>query len=227
MNEMVQPELKVVNYKGMQMTTTGLVPGGKVSKEGVLAHLVTLDFYQAGINWCVGDLILEGTAAFGEDWMLQATMDHMSSMSEATQIQCQWVAQRFGFLKRFEHLSWSHHLVVAGMDDDTERTLLLESCVTPSEDAPGRSEDQPMGVAELRRAVRATRTDADGEDKNQGETLLRLAEQAILRLEYADRASLYEWMESNMDAWERVAIGIRDEVSDGDTEANGPGDDLP
>ena len=206
MTEMVQPKLKVVNYEGMQMTTTGLIPGGKVTKEGILAHLISLDFYQAGINWCVGDLILEGNSAFGEDWMLQAVMDHMGSMSPDTQKQCQWVAQRFPHAERLNVLSWSHHLVTAGMDDDTERTLLLESCITPSEDAPGRSEDQPMGVSELRRAVKAAKMDTDEPEKDATPNPLEDAENAILRLGYADRVQIAEWMESNMDAWARMAM---------------------
>ena len=206
MNEMVQPTLKIVNYEGMQITTTGLVPGGKVSKEGILAHLIAFRFYQSALNWCIGDLILEGDAAFGEDWMRQALADHLGGVSESTQMQCQWVSQRFPHDKRLNWLSWSHHLATAGMDDEDERTLLLESCITPSEDAPGRSEDQPMGVGELRRAVRAARIAADGEDEVAIPNPLEDAENAILALGYAERVSIMEWMESNMDAWARLAM---------------------
>ena len=202
MNDMVQPTLKVVNYEGMQMTTTGLIPGGKVSKEGILAHLIAFRFYQSALNWCIGDLILEGDAAFGEDWMRQALADHLGTMSESTQMQCQRVAQRFPHAKRCNWLSWTHHLAVAGMDDEDERTLLIESCITPSEDAPGRSEDQPMGVAELRRAVRATRTDADGKEEDEGEKLLRLAREAVLRLGEAGRKAVGMW----------ITLGCHDEA---------------
>ena len=115
MNEMA---IKGMVYEGMEMTTRGIVPGGKVSKAGILAHLLAIDFYQAGINWCVGDLILLGNTTFGEDWMTQAVADHIGSMSVATQIQCQWVAQRFPHEKRLNWLRWTHHLAVAGMDDE-------------------------------------------------------------------------------------------------------------
>jgi len=190
-------ELRVVDYDGMQMTTVGLVPGGVVSKEGILAHLVSLNFFQAGINWCVGDLILEGTAAFGEDWVLQATMDHLSAMSESTQIQCQWVAQRYPHEKRLNRLSWTHHLVAAGMDCETERTLLLESCMTPSKEAPGRSEDQPMGVSELRRAVRAAKL--DGEEDSPEVKLLAAAKRACERLAEEERTLLASWLAATWD----------------------------
>ena len=194
MNEMVQPTLKIVNYEGMQITTTGLVPGGKVSKEGILAHLIAFRFYQSALNWCIGDLILEGDAAFGEDWMRQALADHLGGVSESTQMQCQWVSQRFPHDKRLNWLSWSHHLATAGMDDEDERTLLLESCIQPSEDAPGRSEDQPMGVSELRRAVRATRTDAEDDGEDEEGKLLRLARTAVLRLGDAGRNAVGMWI---------------------------------
>jgi len=187
-------ELRVVDYDGMKMTTLGLAPGGRVTKEGILAHMVTLDFYQAGINWCVGDLILSGEAAFGEDWILQVTMEHLKNVSESTQIQCQWVAQRFPPEQRLNWLSWSHHLAVAGMCDGTEQMRLLVSCGTPSKDAPGRSEDQPMGVSELRRAVRAAKIAADGEEDDLEVKLLAAAKRAVRRLTEGGRTVVRLWI---------------------------------
>lgn len=194
MNEMAKPTLNHVTYSGMKMTTAGLEPGGTISKDGILAHLLALNFFQASVNWCVGDLILAGESAFGEHWMTQAVADHLSSMSPDTQKQCQWVSQRYPHAKRVNRLTWTHHLVAAGMDDETERTLLLESCLSPSEDAPGRSEDQPMGVAELRRAVRATRTDAEEDGEDEARKMLAAAMRAVLRLTEDQRAAVLMWL---------------------------------
>jgi len=180
------------------------------------------NYYQAALNWCVGDLILEGAAAFGEDWVMQAAEDHLENVSKPTQMQCQWVAQRFPYGKRFNWLSWSHHLAVAGMDDETERTLLLESCVTPSESAPGRSKDQPMGVSELRRAVRAAKED----DEDQGEKALAAAMRMVERLAYPERARLLDWMESQGTVWIEQAQ-LEERAAQDARAADGAGHDLP
>ena len=205
-------ELRVVDYDGMKMTTIGLAPGGTVTKEGILAHMVTLDFYQAGINWCVGDLILSGEKAFGEDWILQVTMEHLKNVSESTQIQCQWVSQRFPPEQRLNWLSWTHHLAVAGMDDEIGRTLLLGECTLPSKDAPGRSKENPMGVSELRKAVRLAK--ADPNDEDQGEKALAAAMRMVERLAYPERARLLDWMESQGTIWLERAQAEERAVSD-------------
>ena len=194
-----------------------------MSKEGILAHLVSLNFFQAGINWCVGDLILEGTAAFGEDWVLQATMEQLGAMSESTQIQCQWVAQRFPHDKRLNWLSWTHHLAVAGMDDEIGRTLLLGECTLPSKDAPGRSKENPMGVSELRKAVRLAKADPDDEDT--GEKALAAAMRMVERLAYPERARLLDWMESQGTKWIEQAQ-LEERAAQDARAANGVGDDI-
>ena len=216
-----KPELAVVEYDGMQMTTVGLVPGGEVTKEGILAHLVSLNFFQAGINWCVGDLLLEGTAAFGEDWMLQAVCDHMGSMSPDTQKQCQWVAQRFPHAERLNCLTWSHHMVVAGIDDDGDRQRLLECCVEPTKDAPGRGPDSPMSITDLRRAVRAAKDD----DEDNGEKALAAAMRMVERLAYPERARLLDWMESQGTIWIEQAQ-LEERAAQDARAADGSGNDI-
>ena len=189
---MDEPVLKTVRLDGMEMTTTGFKPGATVTKGAILAHLMSLNFYQAGINWCVGDLILMGSEHFGEDWTLQAVATHLGAMSPDTQKQCQWVAQLFPHAERLNVLSWSHHLVVAGMDDADERALLLESCVVPSDDAPGRGPDAPMSVTDLRRAVRAIK----GVREDIAADKLELAKKAVRALSGDQLTELRDWMDS-------------------------------
>jgi len=189
----IQPTLKAVKLGGMEMTTTGFKPGGPVTKEGILAHLMSLNYYQAGINWCVGDLILMGEEHFGEDWTLQAIGDHLFSMSPETQKQCQWVAQRFPHAERLNDLTWSHHLIVAGIEDVAKRTLLLESCLVPSDDAPGRGPDKPMTVTDLRRAVKALK----GDDEDPGKRL-EAVKRAILKLDPEELRMLLVWIDEEV-----------------------------
>ena len=190
-----------VDMDGMAMTVTGIEPGSGVTKAGIIAHLAPLNHYQAGINWCVGDLLILGGREFGDHWIEQTVAEYMQAMSPETLRQCRWVSERYPYHQRVNRLTWSHHLIAAGVEDERSRTKLLESCLEPAADAPGRGPESPMSTSDLRRAVKCLK---DGEDEDEGAKLLEAAKRAIAKLGPSERDTLFRWLGSKWDEWERI-----------------------
>ncbi|MBX6773037.1 MAG: hypothetical protein IRY83_15010 [Chloroflexi bacterium] len=95
-------------------------------------------------QWWIGDLVIAGEHRWGE-----VIYQYLSDLTEAdyeTIRGCVWVAERIPPAERCAELSWTHHRVVAAIDDPALRTQLLE-----------QAREHCWTTRELAAAVRALR----------------------------------------------------------------------
>ncbi len=92
---------------------------------------VSLRFMHKNINWWVGDWLVYGEAAYGQE-AYQACLDGLAALlgREAESVgQCAWVAARFPPAARQAGLSWSHHRAVLldNLAPEAGRALLADA----------------------------------------------------------------------------------------------------
>lgn len=80
-----------------------------------------LDKTKEAINWWLGDLVLYGERSYGE-----AVYQLFPERSTSSIRQCAWVAQCIPPAQRVPGVSWSHHRVVAHIEDGDRRRQWLE-----------------------------------------------------------------------------------------------------
>lgn len=98
-------------------------------------------------QWWIGDWVRYGTSRWGEKY---AEAARVTGYDVASLRNMAWVASRFDLSLRNEKLSWSHHVLLAPLDVETQRDWLARAC------------EERLSVADLRLELRAAR---DGGDK--------------------------------------------------------------
>lgn len=98
-------------------------------------------------QWWIGDWIRYGTARWGEKYTEAA---RVTGYDVASLRNMAWVASRFDPSLRSDKLSWSHHVLLAPLQEDEQRRW-IESAV-----------EQRLSVADLRLELRARRRQARG-----------------------------------------------------------------
>lgn len=98
-------------------------------------------------QWWIGDWVRYGTARWGEKY---AEAARVTGYDIASLRNMAWVASRFELSLRNDKLTWSHHVLLAPLGVDEQRTWLR------------RASEERLSVADLRLELRAAR---DGDDK--------------------------------------------------------------
>jgi N6-adenosine-specific RNA methylase IME4 len=102
----------------------------------------TLDRMQQGIQWWVGDWLLFGERAYGEQYA--QAMD-ATKLDYGYVRNLQWVAGAFELSRRRDNLSWSHHKEVAQLEP-AEQDYWLDTAIS-----------EKFSQRDLRKAIRAHR----------------------------------------------------------------------
>lgn len=126
-----------------QITSTALSLPQDLEYDGWEHMLRGLRNVGQSMMWWLGDALLYGEAAYGEAWTQAADV---SGYSIKTLRQAMWVSRSVKPSVRREHLSWTHHVLVAGLTEEKQAEWLK------------RAEEQSWSVSELREALRPPKT---------------------------------------------------------------------
>jgi hypothetical protein len=91
-------------------------------------------------QWWIGDWIRYGTARWGERYVEAA---RVTGYDVATLRNMAWVASQFDLSLRSDELSWSHHVLLAPLDEEDQRRW-IEKAV-----------EERLSVADLRLELRS------------------------------------------------------------------------
>jgi hypothetical protein len=78
---------------------------------------------ESALQWQWGDWLNEGERQWGD---IYTEAEEISGKSNSTLRDYKWVASMFDLSRRRDKLSWGHHAVVAGIQDDEIRTGWLD-----------------------------------------------------------------------------------------------------
>lgn len=145
-NALAKADPRDIDVGLLRMTTRGVQVLGKFSDTQWENAVSLLDHASQSVNWCIGDLLLLGESAFGEEWAQQKIDEYAPAVSPATKKDCRWVSERFPAADRIRPLPWTHYRVVAGVDDVKTRQELLKA-----------ASEKNWTQSDLRRAVRDTK----------------------------------------------------------------------
>jgi hypothetical protein len=101
-------------------------------------------------QWWIGDWIRYGTARWGEKYTEAA---RVTGYDVASLRNMAWVASQFDLSLRSDRLSWSHHVLLAPLEEEEQRQWIA------------RAVEQRLSVADLRLELRARRRHARGEEQ--------------------------------------------------------------
>jgi len=109
----------LLNLPGVSVTPTGLrfAPRVQLSFPEWESACQTITRVREVGHWALGDLLTQGNAWFGEEYL---GADFGLNLSPETLKQVQWVSERVAPERRRETLSWSHHRCVAGKEPDEQ-----------------------------------------------------------------------------------------------------------
>lgn len=93
-------------------------------------------------QWWIGDWIRYGTARWGEKY---AEAARVTGYDVASLRNMAWVASRFDLSLRNDKLTWSHHVLLAPLELEQQRSWLR------------RASEERLSVADLRLELRAAR----------------------------------------------------------------------
>lgn len=93
-------------------------------------------------QWWIGDWISFGTARWGEKYTEAA---RVTGYDVASLRNMAWVASQFDLSLRSDKLSWSHHVLLAPLEEDEQRRWIAKAV------------EQRLSVADLRLELRARR----------------------------------------------------------------------
>jgi hypothetical protein len=105
-------------------------------------------------QWWIGDWIRYGTARWGEKY---AEAARVTGYDVASLRNMAWVAAQFDLSLRSDKLSWSHHVLLAPLTADQQRTWIE------------RAIERRLSVADLRLELRAKRDGGGGETASSGD----------------------------------------------------------
>lgn len=117
-------------------------PGGDLDRADWLAAGRRLGAIGRCSQWWIGDWVRYGTSRWGEKY---AEAARITGYDVASLRNMAWVASRFGQELRNDQLSWSHHVLLAPLEPDSQREWLT------------RAADERLSVADLRLELRRSR----------------------------------------------------------------------
>lgn len=120
---------------------TGLALADALALDEWLALCRSLGAMARGHQWWIGDALVYGEQAYGEEF---AQGEAELGLEPRTAANYRWVASRVERSRRREDLSWSHHAEVARLGPDAQR------------DALSKAVAEGWGVRELRDYVALT-----------------------------------------------------------------------
>lgn len=97
-------------------------------------------------QWWIGDWVRYGTARWGEKY---AEAARVTGYDIASLRNMAWVASRFDLSLRSDKLTWSHHVLLAPLEVESQRRWLQ------------RANEERLSVADLRLELRAARNDVE------------------------------------------------------------------
>jgi len=110
----------------VEATSTALALPAGLPIEDWLDVGRALDRLRGGFKWWVGDWLLYGEATYDERYSQGMSATGWDYQTVANAI---WVARRFAWAEREPELSWSHHAVLAGLEDAEERVGWLKQAL--------------------------------------------------------------------------------------------------
>lgn len=105
-------------------------------------------------QWWIGDWIRFGTARWGEKYSEAA---RVTGYDVASLRNMAWVASRFDLSLRSDRLSWSHHVLLAPLEEREQRHWLEKAL------------EERLSVSDLRLELRARRHSSSKEQASAGE----------------------------------------------------------
>ncbi len=103
-------------------------------------------------QWWIGDWVRYGAARWGEKY---AEAARVTGYDIASLRNMAWVAAQFDLSLRSDKLSWSHHVLLAPLDDVEEQRRWLR-----------RASEERLSVADLRLELRSARADGEKPSRN-------------------------------------------------------------
>jgi hypothetical protein len=149
---MTLPEASGVTSNGLALaasvSATSLELPSSLSFEDWERTGETLGKIDKGCRWWIGDWLNFGERRYGETYAqaMEATGLEYNTLSTYA-----WVCREVESSRRREHLSFSHHLEVAGLDPPEQRVLLEEA------------EREGWSVHRLRREIKGVAEEAEVE----------------------------------------------------------------
>jgi hypothetical protein len=137
--------------EGVEVTPLGLVIKARLDYKQWSALVERLLGAHRSILWLIGDALVWGMDAFGEEF------SHVvSERSKQVQYNAAWVSRSIPISRRRE-ISWSHHFEIAGLEP-TEQDKLLQAAV-----------EHHLTVRELRDEVRRLKQGIEAPQDDDGE----------------------------------------------------------
>lgn len=110
-----------------------------------------LQYVEGSMQWWRGDWLNYGERKFGEKY---AQAIEVTGRSYYTLAQYAWVAEKFNPHERSQQLTWSHHLIIAGLEKKEDRTKLLRL-----------AEKEKLSTKQLRQEVKKLKGTQNEEDR--------------------------------------------------------------
>lgn len=154
-------------FRGFLLTPTGLLSdAGAVDYDDWLDLGYTLRQLEGSLSWLIGDWLVFGEREYGKTYQQLA---EMLGVEVATLYDWRYVASAVHFSVRTEKLHWSHHKLVAGLDE-AQQVAWLDWAANN-----GRS------VGEMRRMLAAARAEDNQSISQQPPALLTKAQADSLK----------------------------------------------
>jgi hypothetical protein len=121
------------------------LPQGELGQAAWLATGRRLGAIGRCSQWWIGDWIRYGTSRWGERYVEAA---RVTGYDVASLRNMAWVASRFDPSLRSDKLTWSHHVLLAPLEPEEQRSWLA------------RAQSERLSVADLRLELKALRAEA-------------------------------------------------------------------
>jgi hypothetical protein len=101
----------------VSLTSVGLTVIGDLSFEDWMEMIQTLVRVDTACQFAIGDALIWGESRYGEKYSQAMEWTGLSYQALANMV---WVAKKVPLANRVEGLSWTHHRVVASLDQDDQ-----------------------------------------------------------------------------------------------------------
>ena len=140
-------EIEPANSK-FDLTQTGLTVNGEITYDEWRGEMEVLRKIAGAFQWWIGDLLNLGEHKWGEKYA-----DAVNDTEARNWQMYASVAARFEFTYRYVNLTWTHHQVVAYLEEPDRSELLRKAA------------DQQWSVSELREAARLIKSGENGKSE--------------------------------------------------------------
>lgn len=133
-----------------EISAVAWIPRGELDQRQWTETGRRLGVISRGSQWWIGDWLRYGTAKWGEKY---AEAARITGYDTATLRNMVWVAAQFEPSLRNDRLTWSHHVLVAAMEDEEKREWLE------------RAAADKLSVSDLRTELRALQSNGKAGSK--------------------------------------------------------------